>query len=317
MVEIMTKGSGGSLRPTDLSGEDQVRAAARGFSMIVERTLEGITALVGTWRPDVVIAESTSFGAPLAADRHGVPFVEHRPGLAMPTVLRKLVAEELGSELPEPALVVDNCPRSFQHDEVTPGHVTRYVPYNGPGVMADWMLARGEHTRVCVTLGTGLPHAPGSWSLLELIIATLDRLPVEMVLAVPDPDEVRSPQWKELPASVRAVGRYPLSVIVPTCDLVINHGGVGSTMTTLVNGLPQLSVPHYGDQFTTARKVSQRGVGLTVPVSEVSPETITDSVTRLLDEPRYREAARAIAEENAREPSPADLVEVVRTRIGG
>jgi len=316
LVEIMTTGSGGSLNPADMPWEEQVHAAARGFSIVARRTQEGIGALVGEWRPDVVVAESTNFGAPLAAAAHGVPFVEHRPGPALPTLLSKFVAEELGGELPEPALVVDNCPPGFQHDDVAPGHVTRYVPYNGSGVTAGWMLERAERKRVCVTLGTGLPHAPGSWSLLELMISTLDELSVEMVVAVPNPDEVGSPQWKGLPASVKAVGRFPLSVVAPGCDLLINHGGAGSAMTALVNGVPQLVVPHYGDQFRTAGQVAKRGVGLALPVMEISPETVKSAVSALLETPAFVDSARAIAAENTTLPGPAELAEVLQERVG-
>jgi L-noviosyl transferase len=316
MVEIMMAASGGSLNPAAMAWEDQVRAAARTFATVAERTVDGLSSLVQDWRPDVIIGESTAFAAPLAADRCGVAFVEHRPGAALPELLRKLVAEELKRDLVEPVLIVDNCPPSFQYDDAAPGEVTRYVPYNGPGAMADWMLSRGERTRVCVTLGSGIPNDPRSWSLLKLMVTALDRLPVEMVLAVPDPEDVRRPEFGGLPDSVRAVGQYPLSAMVPTCDLVINHGGSGSVMTTLVTGLPQLVIPHYGDQFKLAGLVAQRGVGLAIPVSEISPEAVHTAVTTLLDGPGYRQAAQKIAEENTRLPSTADLVEVLRTRIG-
>lgn len=315
MVEIMMAASGGTLNPADMPWEEQVRGAARTFATVAERTVEGVSKLVEGWHPDIIIAESTNFAAPLAASRAGVPFVEHRPGPALPGLLRKLVAEELKTDLAEPVLTVDNCPPGFQHDEAAPGHVTRYVPYNGPGIMTDWMLSRGERKRVCVTLGTGIPNDPRSWGLLKMMVTTLDELSVEMVLAVPDPDEVRRPEWGGLPDSVRAVGRYPLSAMVPTCDLVINHSGAGSVMTTLVSGLPQLAVPHYGDQFNVARLVTQRGVGQAIPVSQISPDGVKTAVTALLDSPEYGQAARRIAEENARQPSPADLVEVLRTRV--
>src|SRR5262249_16860546 len=150
MVEIMMAASGGSLNPAAMPWEEQVRAAARTFATVAERTIEGLSTLVRGWRPDVIVAESTAFAAPLAAEQHGVPFVEHRPGPALPGLLRKLVAEELGRALAEPVLVVDNCPPSFQTDEAAPGQVTRYVPYNGPGALADWMLSRGDRKRVCV-----------------------------------------------------------------------------------------------------------------------------------------------------------------------
>jgi L-demethylnoviosyl transferase len=316
MLEIMTTASGGSLRPTDIPLEGQVRAAARGFAMMAERTMDSLSALVRAWRPDVLVTESTCFVAPLVADQQGLPYVEHRPGLAMPTFLRKLVAEELARDLPEPMLVVDNCPRSFQHDDVPAGHLTRYVPYNGPGEVTSWMLTKAEAKRVLITLGTGVPHDPNSWSLLELMTAALDKLAVEMVLAVPDPEDVGAPRMGDLPSSVLAVGRFPLSAVVPTCDLVINHGGRGSAMTTLVNGLPQLAVPHYGDQFLTANQVRQRGVGLMVPVSEVTAEAVGTAASALLNEPKFAEAAQAAAEENARQPSPVELVSVVSDQVG-
>lgn len=313
LMEIMTSGSGGEMRPTEMSWEDQARAAARGFAILAERTADGVASVAGTWRPDLVIAESTNFAAPLAASRLGIGFIEHRPGPALPGLLRKLAAEELSGGLPDPALIIDNCPPGFQHDDVPSGHVTRYVPYNGPGVMTDWMLKRGDRKRVCVTLGTNLPHAPGSWSLLETAIAALDELSAEIIVAVPNPDEVRYPQWDDgLPKSVRAVGRYPLSAIVPTCDLVINHCGPGSVMATLVGGLPQLCVPHYGDDIRRASQVADQGVGLSVPAGEVSKEAFASAAATLLGETRYREAAMKVAAANARQPGPADLVEVLR-----
>ncbi len=316
LLEIMTSGSGGELRPTEMTFEDQVRAAARGFAMVAERTVDDTAELIGAWRPDLIIAESTAFAAPIAAARHGVPFAEHRPGPALPGLMRKLAAEELSGGLPEPAMIIDNCPPSFQLDDVPSGYVTRYVPYNGPGVMADWMLAKGETKRVCVTLGTNLPQAPGSWSLLDLMIATLDELPVEMVIAVPNPDEVRWPdKWDGQPASVRGVGRFPLSALVPTCDLVINHGGAGSSMTTIVAGLPQLCIPHYGDDIRRAQQVSERGVGLAIPAGEVSPESVKAAVTALLDTPKYQQTAKEVAAENLRQPGPLDLVDALQALV--
>ncbi|HET9895100.1 MAG TPA: nucleotide disphospho-sugar-binding domain-containing protein [Streptosporangiaceae bacterium] len=315
LVEIMTSGSGGELRPTEMSFEDQVRAAARGFAMVAERTADGTAELIGTWHPDLVIAESTAFAAPIAAARHGVPFVEHRPGPALPGLMRKLAAEELSGGLPEPALIIDNCPPSFQLTDVPSGHVTRYVPYNGPGVVTDWMLAKGDTRRVCVTLGTNLPHAPGSWSLLDLMIATLNELPVELVIAVPNPDEVRWPDLAGQPASVRGVGRFPLSALVPTCDLVINHAGAGSSMTTIVAGLPQLCIPHYGDDIRRAQQVAERGVGLAIPAGEVSPGSVKAAVTTLLDDPRYQQAAGEVARENLSLPGPLDVVDALQALV--
>ncbi len=64
-----------------------------------------------------------------------------------------------------------------------------------------------------------------------------------------------------LPDSVLSVGPLDHARLFPKLDLVIHHGGAGTTAAALRAGVPQLIVPHIVDQFYHARRVAQLGLG--------------------------------------------------------
>jgi hypothetical protein len=39
----------------------------------------------------------------------------------------------------------------------------RFVPYHGGGVLPDWLAGPKERPRVCITLGTTVPHVADNW----------------------------------------------------------------------------------------------------------------------------------------------------------
>jgi vancomycin aglycone glucosyltransferase len=65
----------------------------------------------------------------------------------------------------------------------------------------------------------------------------------------------------ELPASVLAVGALDHARLFPLLDLVVHHGGAGTSAAALRAGVPQLVVPHIVDQFFHARRIAELGLG--------------------------------------------------------
>ena len=49
--------------------------------------------------------------------------------------------------------------------------------------------------------------------------------------------------------------------VMPRLTGIIHHGGVGTTHAALRHGLPQVAVPHAGDQQPQAGRITQAGVG--------------------------------------------------------
>jgi UDP:flavonoid glycosyltransferase YjiC (YdhE family) len=188
-----------------------------------------------------------------------------------------------------------------------PWWAMRYVPFNGGAVVPDWALRQPDRPRVCVTLGTVVPAMHGVSSLAAVLDA-LAGLDVEVVLAAGTAD---LSELGELPANVRSVGFLALSAFLPTCSLIVHHGGSGTTATPLHYGVPQLVLPSFADNPMSAARVVERGVGLSHDPATATADVIRELARRLLSEPSFAVAARAVSAEMAGQPSPSSIIDRV------
>ncbi|MFN3304061.1 MAG: glycosyltransferase [Roseateles sp.] len=78
-------------------------------------------------------------------------------------------------------------------------------------------------------------------------------------------------------------------------DLVVSHGGLGTTTAALLAGKPQLAVANHMEQLMTGRRLTTQGLGLVVPPGAPAPDW-RRLMRQLLDEPRFAAAARAVAQ---------------------
>ena len=69
-----------------------------------------------------------------------------------------------------------------------------------------------------------------------------------------------------------------------------------------------LLLPQGANQFTNAERAEALGVARCLGPPDVRPEAVRVAVRALLDDPSYRQRARAVAEEIAAMPSPGDVV---------
>jgi UDP:flavonoid glycosyltransferase YjiC (YdhE family) len=83
----------------------------------------------------------------------------------------------------------------------------------------------------------------------------------------------------------------PQAAVLPHCKAVVSHAGAGTMLGALCYGLPQLCLPQSTDQpFNTAALVPT-GAALALEPGQLSPHSVTEAVSRLLDEPSFRQAA--------------------------
>ena len=96
----------------------------------------------------------------------------------------------------------------------------------------------------------------------------------------------------ELPPGVLAVGDVDHQSLFPRVELIVHHGGAGTTAAALRSGVPQLVVPHIVDQFFHGRRVAELGLGPTaVPKAELSSGAIAAA---LADRFKYLANAQAV-----------------------
>lgn len=83
-------------------------------------------------------------------------------------------------------------------------------------------------------------------------------------------------------------------VIVPQCQAVVCHGGHGTLLRPLANGVPVVALPMGRDHPDNAARLEWLGAGIRLPES-ASSTTIARALTKVLTNPLYRKRAAAFA----------------------
>jgi UDP:flavonoid glycosyltransferase YjiC (YdhE family) len=97
------------------------------------------------------------------------------------------------------------------------------------------------------------------------------------------------------------------AALLPDADVVVHHGGSGTTLGALAVGVPQLILPQGADQYANAEAVTAAGAAVTLLPGDLTADAIAARTRELQADGAYREAARSIADEIARMPSPAEV----------
>jgi UDP:flavonoid glycosyltransferase YjiC (YdhE family) len=111
------------------------------------------------------------------------------------------------------------------------------------------------------------------------------------------------------------VGELSHGALFPRMDLVVHHGGAGTTATVLRAGVPQFIVPHIQDQFFHGRRIHELGLGR-APVAKSKLDAAA-LITALELSATQRERARAVGRELATESGArpaADFLERLARR---
>ncbi|HSU22270.1 MAG TPA: lycopene beta-cyclase CrtY [Variovorax sp.] len=90
-------------------------------------------------------------------------------------------------------------------------------------------------------------------------------------------------------------GFAPQRDAVARADVVITHAGLNTVMDALAAGKPMLALPIAFDQPGCAARVVHAGAGLRILPGLATSGAIRKALRRLLDEPRFAEAARSLA----------------------
>ncbi|MBM0204972.1 glycosyltransferase family 1 protein [Micromonospora sp. STR1s_5] len=259
-------------------------------------------------RPDLVVHEWGLPGAAVAAHRAGIPGLWHGFGRMFP--------EGIGLELPtRNAEVVgrphlDIWPPSLQDKDflATERRIElQPVAFSTRAPLPERVSRRTSRPLIYLTLGTAF----GTPELLRTAIAGLAALNADVVVAA---GRVPLEQLGEIPDHVSVHPWVSQAELLPLVDLVVHHGGSGTTLGALAAGVPQLLLPQGADQFANADTLAAAGVALRLLPAEVDASAIAEQAHRLLPQHanvEQRDAARLIAEEVAGMPSPAAVARLL------
>ncbi len=182
------------------------------------------------------------------------------------------------------------------------------VRHVGPGLWAplgaapEW-LAESAGPRTLVSIST---EHQDDGAIVDAAMAAFVDAPGTTIIttAAVDPGRFRPPG-----AHIRVERFLPHPAVLPYVDLVVTHGGMGTTQRALASGVPLVVVPWGRDQLETAQRVVRCGAGVAVSKSKLSADSLRNASeqARLCREGARRVAAAFAAAGGA--PEAANLLE--------
>jgi UDP:flavonoid glycosyltransferase YjiC (YdhE family) len=319
-------------RLRSLSNDDSAEPAIQDMFVrtYAAAALPDMYRLVKSWRPDVVLRESTEFASCLAAELCGVPQV--RIGFALSAAnedwilaLAAPALDELRQHLgiaPDPnaarmraTLCLTQSPRLIdlpEGHELAPVHRYRAQPEETPAALPDWWNG-SDDPLVYLSFGTVLPQ-DGYPDMYRAAIDALDGLPIRLLVTIGRGQNPAA--LGELPPWVRVEEWVPQAAVMPHARAMVGHGGAGTTLAALAGGVPTVFLPVFADQPINAARVAEFGAGLALEMTPAGLGRLGAAVRELLENPRYRLAARDAADEIASLPVVDDSVELLEAAAG-
>ncbi|KAA2262583.1 glycosyltransferase [Solihabitans fulvus] len=301
----------GGRAPTELTEEDRGRVSETVFGSVLPKAFAAdVVRIIDEFTPELMVTEVGNVGATSAAAGAGVPEIRHGFGRASTEFAHEVaglvdtVTAELGTEFARTGYrYVDVCPLSLQNTEFldTVRRVAlRPVPYAEPGELPAIVTGTGAPL-VYLTLGTSF----GNPEVLREAIAGLSTVDARVLVAAGPQVDVRA--LGSVPSTVQVLPWVPQASVLPHLDLVVHHGGSGTTLGAFGASVPQILVPQGADQFQNAELVLSVGAGTRLLPEEFDASALAAEVRNVLAEPSYRKASGTIAAEIAAMPSPAEV----------
>ncbi|MDT8912978.1 nucleotide disphospho-sugar-binding domain-containing protein [Amycolatopsis sp. PS_44_ISF1] len=297
------------LRPPGLRGFAALKHLWEQYLVpLAEAMVPGVAQAVAEFGPDVVVADQQAFAGALVAARTGVPWATSAstsaelgdPLAVLPKIaswadglqdgLRRRHGVESGDLRFSPRLVLAFTTRALAGPPAAKaGPAVRYVgpvPAAAPPWPFPWSRLDGRPL-VLVTLGTA--NAPAGRRFLRESAVALSALPGVQGLVV-DPGGTVAVE------GILTRARIPQTEVLRNAAAVVCHGGHNTVCETLSAGLPLVVAPIRDDQSILAGQVVDAGAGLRLRFDRATAADLAVAVRTVLDRPRYRAAARGIAE---------------------
>jgi UDP:flavonoid glycosyltransferase YjiC (YdhE family) len=99
---------------------------------------------------------------------------------------------------------------------------------------------------------------------------------------------------ERVPANVYTAAFAPHSRLLPLADVVVTHAGLGTVHAALAHGKPLVCLPIGRDQPDNAARLIERGAAIRL-APKTSSATIAESISTVLGDTRYAEAARRLS----------------------
>ena len=174
----------------------------------------------------------------------------------------------------------------------------------------DWLTTIAPETPLAlVTLGSTFTGDLGFFSWAAQAAARLGLVPIVVLGRNPIDPEEKARLKAALPPHTRLLNWIDYDRVFPRLKVIIHHGGMGTTHRAVVQGIPQVVVPHAADQRGQARRVAQAKVGLNLSAHDVKNGQLLPAIRAVTTEKMVLENAAQFAAEFAALGGPPKAAE--------
>ncbi len=214
----------------------------------------------------------------------------YRARHGLPTLMRQSEPAYLAEIAQQPAFF--DFPRAKPEPRL---HFTG--PWHGPATTAavpfPWDRLDGRPL-VYASLGTLQNRLVGMFSAIASAVEPLDaQLVISLGSADTDPAAVAA----RCPGGPIVVPVAPQLALLEKAAVVITHAGLNTALESLAHGLPMVAIPITNDQPGVARRLEWLGVAEVVPPNRLTVSRLRTAISRVTDDPGYRERAHLRAAE--------------------
>jgi UDP:flavonoid glycosyltransferase YjiC (YdhE family) len=191
---------------------------------------------------------------------------------------------------PDAVLCLTGAPIEYPRPQLPASvHMVGFQPWDPPATAPDFINEPGDPW-VLVTCSTDYQ---GDESLARIAVDALRDQPFRVLLTLAEAYEKT-----ELPdaANVTTVEFVPHGPIMDKLAAVVTHAGMGIVGKATHAGIPIVAVPFGRDQPEIARRITEAGVGLSIPAKKLTVDKLRDAVHAAVTlRPRAEEVARGLA----------------------
>ncbi len=272
--------------------------------MTAERLARDVIELAERWTPDLILRETTEYGAILAGQALGVPTAAVQvgsPSLLSPSVVAevRIALDEARARMglsTDPAgerlaaeLVICIAPPDL-HDPTVPLprglRSFRPAPLAGPESLPPELEHLGKsRPLVYATLGTVFNSAYYDLPFFPAVIDALRDMPLDLLVSVgPGADPAALGRQ---PSNVRVASYAPQRAVMDRCRLVICHGGYGTVLDAVDAAVPLVVVPFGADQYINAESVERVGIGRMINDEELTADRVREAASSVMADPAF------------------------------
>ncbi|MDF3035189.1 MAG: hypothetical protein K0S28_463 [Paucimonas sp.] len=227
-------------------------------------------------------------------------------------------ASFFASQLDLPELIL--CPPDLEFPITEPNAMCCYV---GPVIDQErhepefpWHRLSSDRPLVYCSLGSAPDQWPHFRRFLSSVLTAM-RMRPDLQWVLSTGMKMHAEALQQAPAEAVVVPYAPQLKLLARASLMVTHAGLNSLKEAAWFGVPVIALPCMLDQKGNAARIAFHRLGRVADISRLSGAQLASAVADVLEDPAYRERARAVHEKFRQFEEKAEALDLIDAVLAG